>query len=90
MQHEAAIDLHGTAEVNRRLAKRAIDERYVDLFEQRGERHVDRLVDHNAERAFGVMFANVGQRIREMRIRHRWHCDQEVVGQIDRTHGGEL
>ena len=91
MEHEPSIDLHGTAEMHRRLAQRPIAERDVDLLEQRGERHIDRLVDHNAERAFGIVLADVSQRIREMRIRHRRHRDQEVVGQIDRnTHGTQL
>ena len=90
MQDESAIDLNGTAEVHRRFAQRGVLERNVDLLEQRRERHVDRLVDDNAERAFGIVLANVGERVRKMRIRHRRHCDQKVVGQIHRTHGAEL
>ena len=47
------------------------------------KRHVDRPVDHDAERALFVVLADVGQRLREMRIGHAGHGDQEVMGQID-------
>jgi hypothetical protein len=74
--------------VHRRFAQRRIGQRNVDLLEQRRERHVDRLVDHNAERAFGVVLAHVSEGVREMRIRHGRHGDQEMVRQIDRSSHG--
>ena len=66
-------------------------ERNVDLLEQRRQRHVDRLVDDDAERAVRVVLADVGQRVRKMRIGHGGHGDQEVMRQIDgRTHSVQL
>ena len=65
-----------------------VGERNVDLLEQRRQRHVDRLVDDDAERAVLVVLADVRQRMREMRIGHGRHGDQEMVGQIDRTGHG--
>ena len=82
MQHEAAIDLHGAAEMHRPLAQLGVGERDVDLLEQRGERHVRRLVDDDAERAVLVVLADVRQRVRKMRVRHRRHGDQEVMREI--------
>ena len=82
MQHEAAIDLHRTAEMDGRRAQRVVVERHVDLLEQRRERHVDRLVHHDAERAVLVVLAHEGERVREVRIGHGRHGDQEVMGEI--------
>ena len=88
MQHEAAIDLHRAAEMHRAFAQPGVVERDVDLLEQRGQRHVGRLVDDDAERAVLVVLADVGERVRKMRIRHRRHGDQEVMREIGgRGHG---
>ena len=82
VQHEAAIDLHGAAEMHRPLAQLGIGERNIDLLEERGQRHVRRLVDDDAERAVLVVLADVRQRVRKVRVRHRRHGDQEVMREI--------
>ncbi len=83
MQDETAVDLDRTAVMHWRGPKIGIAERHLDLLEQRGKRHVDRLVDHDAERAFFVVLADIDQCMREMGIGHAGHGDQEMVGQID-------
>ena len=82
VQHEPAVDLDGTAEMHRHAAQLGVRERDVDLLEQRGERHVGRLVDDDAERAFRTVLADVGERVRKMRVRHRRHGDQEMMREI--------
>ena len=82
MQHEPAVDLHRTAEMDGRRAQRVVGERDVDLLEQRRQRHVDRLVDDDAQRAVLVVLAHVRERVREMRIGHGRHGDQEVMGEV--------
>ena len=89
VQHEAAVDLDRPAEHHRRFAQRLVAERHVDLLEQRRQRHLDRPVDDEAERALGVVLADVGQRMGEVRIRHAGHGDQEMMGEGDGgTHCG--
>ena len=72
MQHEAAIDLHRTAVMHPCFAQLRVAERNVDLLEQSRERHVDRLVDHDTERALVVVLADVDQRVGKVRDRPCW------------------
>ena len=82
MQHEAAVDLDGAAEMDGGVADVGVGERNVNLLEQRRQHHVGRLVDDDAERAVLVVLANEGQRVREIGIGHRRHGDQEVVREV--------
>ncbi len=84
MQHEAAIDLDGAAEMHGRPAQPVIAERNLDLLEEGRQRHVDRLVDDDAEGAFGIVLAHVRERVGEVGIDHRRHRDQEMMREIHR------
>src|SRR5437764_9438203 len=70
VQHEAAIGLHRTAEIDRRFRHRAIGDRKRQALEEGLQRHVDRTVHHQAKRALVVMLADVSQRPGKVRIRH--------------------
>ena len=59
MQHEAALGLHRAAEVDRLLGQVLAVERELDLLEQVLQLDVDRLVDHQAERALLGVLAEV-------------------------------
>ena len=85
VQHESAVELHGSAEVDRRLAERLVGKGNVDLLEQGRELHVDRPVDDDTQRAVLVVLAHIGERVRKIRVRHGRHGDEEVVREIDRA-----
>ncbi len=61
MQHEAAIDLDRSAVVDRGFAQLGRLERNVDLLEELRQRHVDRLVDDDAECTLIGVLADVGE-----------------------------
>jgi len=58
----------------------------ADLIEQHFHGHLDRLVDHHAQRPLLGVFADIGEGFGEIGIGHGWHGDQEMVGQIDVLH----
>jgi hypothetical protein len=70
VQHEAAVHLHRAAVEDRRAAERRVGQLDLDLLEQRGERHLDRAVDDDAERAVRVVLADERERVSEVRIGH--------------------
>ena len=87
MQHEAAVNLHRAAVVYRGQFADLQWVGNVDLFEQRVQRHVDRAIDHHAQRPLLVVLADKRQRFREMRISHGRHGDEKMPREIDRLHG---
>src|SRR5689334_24513020 len=86
MQHEAVVELHRAAEEDRLSHQRRVAQVDVHLLEQRLERHVDRAVHHDAERAALVVLADEGEGAGKIRVRHRRHGDEEVAGEVDRLH----
>ena len=50
--------------------------------EERLQRHVDRPVHDQAERALVVVLADVGKGLGEVRIGHVGHGDQEVMREV--------
>ena len=86
MQHEAAIGLHRAAEIDRQVGQALGFELDVDFFEQAGQIHVDRAVDDDAQRTVLVVLADIDQGVGKIRIFHRRHGDQEMVGQVDAVH----
>ena len=87
MQHKAAIGLHRSAEIDglpgevpTGLARIEGD---IHPVEQGRQAHVHRSIDDHAKRAFGVVLADVGERPGKIRIGHRRHGDEEVVGEAD-------
>ena len=83
MQHEAALGLHRAAEIHRLVGKVFAVERELDLLEKVLQLDVDRLVDHQSERALVGVLAQVDHRARERIVRHAGHGDQELVRQVD-------
>jgi len=79
MQHETALGLDRPAMQHGAIDQRPIHELDRELSEHLAERQVARSVDHDAERAFGIVLADVSDRLREIGIGHRWHRDQEVI-----------
>jgi hypothetical protein len=54
------------------------------------KRHLDRTVDHDAERALLVVLADEGESPRKMGIDHVGHGDQEVPRKVDFLHVPDL
>jgi hypothetical protein len=90
MQHEAAIGLHRTAEIDRQAAESRfgllVFEGDADTVEQACQIHFHRPVDDDADGTLRVVFADVGQRARKIRVGHGGHGDQEMVGETDGFH----
>jgi hypothetical protein len=74
VEHESAIDLHRAAGLHGHPAQRGVGER-TSIFSKRRQRHVGRL-DDDAEGTLRTVLAHVGQRMREMQVRHRRHGDR--------------
>ena len=70
VQHEAALGLHRAAVEHRLLGQVVAAEREVDLLEQVAQADVDRLVDHQAQRALLAVLAQVDDRARERLVHH--------------------
>jgi hypothetical protein len=84
VQHEAALRLNRAAVHDRPLGQATVREVERELAQHLAERQVARAVDDDAERAFGVVLADVSDGLVEIRIRHRWHRNQEVI--LQRLH----
>jgi len=54
----------------------------LQVFQQLPERQMQWPIDDQSQRTAGVMLANVGDRLKKVRIGQRRHGDQELVGQI--------
>jgi len=83
MQHETPVGLHRATEIHGQIGKIGLLQGDVDALEKGGEAHVRRPVHDDAHRAVFVVFGDVGERAREVRIGHGGHGDQEVVGEVD-------
>ena len=61
----------------------SLREQELSALEQGRQSEVGGPVDHQAERAFGRMFANVDDGASKIRIRHAGHGDQELIREIE-------
>ena len=88
MQDKTPVHLHrttvehwlGTADIGRH--------RDVDLFQQSAQGKVDWPVHHHAKGTIAIVTADVGKRIGKIRVGHRRHGNQEMIGQVDRCQRG--
>ena len=91
MQNETTICLHRSAMHDELAADLERSGRKPQLFENIIEAHLERPVDHEPERALGIVLADESHRLYEIGIRERRHRDQQVVRQITRyaRHGAK-
>ncbi len=92
VQHEATLGLDRATEVDRSLGQIFAVQRELDLLEQILQLDVDRLVDHQAQRALLGVLAQVDHGARERAVPHAGHGDEELVREVDRSarHAGIL
>ena len=89
VQHEAALGLHRSAEVNGLLGQLLAVQRELDLAKQLAQRDVEGPVDDQAQGAVLRVLAQVDDGAGEVVVvTHARHGDQELVGEIDRRAGG--
>ena len=78
---ESAIGLHRAPLHDRLLSQRARIQGHLELFEDIRKPHVQWPIDDDAERALFVVLPNIGDRLGEVRVRHRRHGDQKLIGE---------
>ena len=88
VQHKTTIGLYRTTEMDGHVIQLGLFERHVDLCEQLAQGQADRPVHNDTHRTFVVMLTYVGERFRKEGIGHRWHGDQEMIGEVYAGHGG--
>ncbi|MNP23047.1 hypothetical protein D3C76_1157420 [compost metagenome] len=86
VQDKAAIALYRAAHIDRYVhaTGRRFDVR-AQLFEDIGQVELLGPIDHQPHRAIGVVLDDVGQGLREVRVGHVWHGDQELVLEVIRA-----
>src|SRR6266853_1853877 len=90
VQDKTAVGLHRSAEIDRLIEQDLRSQPQAQALEQGSESHLDRTIDHYAERPLVIVLADERQGAGKIRIDHVGHGDQEMVGEIDLGHGGEL
>jgi len=68
MQHEATILVHRSPAQHRQVRRTPVGRLDFHLLEHFAERHGQRTVEHDAERAFFAVLADERHRLREVRI----------------------
>ena len=86
MQDETAVKLDRAAEIDGQVGETFRRQLDVDLVEQASQIHVNRAIDDDPQGPVLIVFTNVHQGIREIRVFQRRHGDEEVVGQVDVVH----
>src|SRR6185436_4030664 len=76
---ETALRLHRAADEYGAVQAGAIREWDGKLAEHLGERQVAGAVHDDAKSALGVVLADIGDRLAEIRVGHRGHRDQEMI-----------
>src|SRR5580704_10952474 len=82
MHDEAAIGLHRSTAQYLPLPEGSLAELDLELIEYFPHAHRQGLVEDQSERAVRIVIAHQGDGLREIRITHVRHGDQQLVGQI--------
>jgi hypothetical protein len=59
VQDEPTIDLYRAAEVHRHAAALVVEQRNLDLLEQRPQRHIDGAIDDHTKRPLLIVLADI-------------------------------
>jgi hypothetical protein len=89
MQHKAAIELDRSPEHDLSCAQALVISQDTKLFEEFSNREIDGPVHYQPQGPLFAMLANIRQCFGKKGIRHGWHGNQKVVGEIDVLHGSE-
>jgi len=82
MQHKAAVGVDRSALQHRQAADGGILRRQFHLSEHVAQCHLQRFIEHDAERAAVAVLADQRHAVGEIAVLERRHRDQQLIGQI--------
>ena len=82
MQHETAVALHRSAQVDRLLGAVRRSDLDLELFEDIRQVQIHRPVDDDPHRPLAGVLADIGDGMEEIGILEARHGDEEMVGEI--------